>query len=205
MPKDIYIGSVYISGENNTKSVSEKIRNLSEDIETIKDKNGDIIFQGDFNARTANTIDVVEYDKHDTLSDIDCIEFFDIPPRCSEDKIQNTNGKELLDLCKAYNFCITNGRKTGDHVGNFTSFQPGGNSVIDYAIISQSLYQNVLTFHVGEFLPWISDHSAIHFSVDIMKNMRDENPDTSPVIPLPTTWLWDDDSAEKFEKLFERE
>jgi exonuclease III len=96
LPKDIYIGSVYTSGENNTKSIGEKIKNLSHDIETIKGKHGEIIIQGDFNARTANINDFVEYDKYDTLSEIDCIEFFDIPPRCSEDKIHNNNGKELL-------------------------------------------------------------------------------------------------------------
>ena len=35
-PNDIYIGSLYISEENNTKSISEKIRNIAEDIEKIK-------------------------------------------------------------------------------------------------------------------------------------------------------------------------
>ena len=199
LPRDIYIGSVYVSGENNTASISEKIKNLSGDIETIKGKNGDIIIQGDFNARTANTKDFVEYDKHDPTADLDCLEFFDIPPRCSEDKTHNTNGKELLDLCKTYNFCIVNGRKTGDHVGNFTSFQPGGNSVIDYAIVSQCLYQNVLTFRVGDFIPWISDHCAIHFSVDIKQNLCSKTTDTSLATPPPTTWYWDENSPEKFE------
>ena len=199
LSNDLFIGTVYVSGENNTKSIGEKIKKLSADIETIKATRGDIIIQGDFNARTANTKDFVEYDKHDKLSEIDCVEFFDIPPRCSEDKIQNVNGKELLELCKAYNLCIMNGRKTGDHIGNFTSFQPGGNSVIDYAVVSQSLFQNVLTFNVGEFYPWISDHCAIHLNIDIKENLDDETLDASSTTPVPTTWHWDDESAEKLE------
>ena len=206
LPNDLYLGTIYVSGENNTKSISEKIKKLSEDIETIKASRGDIVIQGDFNARTTNAKDFVEYDKHDKLSEIDCIEFFDMPPRCSEDKTQNTNGKELLEICKAYNLCIINGRKTGDHLGKFTSFQPGGNSVIDYAIVPQSMYQNVLTFSVGDFYPWISDHCAIHLMIDIKENMGSGNeiPDDSPELPLPITWHWDDDSAAKLETFLNR-
>ena len=35
LSNDIYLGSVYMSGENNTKSISDKIKSLSEDIELI--------------------------------------------------------------------------------------------------------------------------------------------------------------------------
>ena len=199
LPRDIYIGTIYVSGENNSSLISDKIKNLSEDIEMIKSKNGEIIIQGDFNARTAHADDFVPYDKHDPAATSVCIDFFNIPPRCSEDKIHNSNGKELLDLCKTYNLCIANGRKTGDHIGNFTSFQPGGNSVIDYTIIPQAMYQSIVTFNVGELLPWISDHCAIHCVIDIGESICDETPDASPAIPLPTTWHWDDNSAEKVE------
>ena len=95
----------------------------------------------------------MNYDKYDVTADVEFMEHPDLPPRSSEDLISNANGKEVIDLCKTYNLCIINGRKTGDHLGNFTSFQPGGNSVIDYTIVSQSLFPNILTFRVGDFLP----------------------------------------------------
>ena len=203
LSNDVYIGSVYVSGENNTKSINDKIKNLSDDIELIKKKKGDIIFQGDFDARTSNTNDFVDYDKHDVTSEVDIIEHPDLPPRSSADLVTNANGKEVLDLCKTYNLCIINGRKTGDHLGNFTSFQPGGNSIIDYTITSQNLFPNVLTFEVGEFLPWISDHCPIHYTIDIGKPSNGEGTDDSILSPLPATWYWDEKSEEKFTGILE--
>ena len=89
------------------------------------------IFQDDFNARTSNTDDFVNYDKYDVTADVEIIEQPDLPPRCSEDlvSISNANGNEIIDLCKTYNLCIVNGRKTGDHLGNFIFFQTGGGAV----------------------------------------------------------------------------
>ena len=116
-PNDIYLGSAYLSEVNGTQSISEKIRNLAVDIETIKGNGGDILIQGDLNARTSNVKDFVKPDKFDKVD----FEFFDLPNRNSADKEINPK-----DLCKTYNLCIINGRKTGDCMGNFTSFQPGG-------------------------------------------------------------------------------
>ena len=35
-PKDIYIGSVYLSDENGRKNIAEKIRKLGEDVEKVR-------------------------------------------------------------------------------------------------------------------------------------------------------------------------
>ena len=117
--KDIYIGTAYVSDQNGKKSIAEKIKNLGEDIETIKDRGGEVVLQGDYNTRTAIERDIVDNDKYDPeMSPVS----YDLPPRSSQDKIINPKGKELLDLCKMQNLCIINGRKTGDTLGNFTSF-----------------------------------------------------------------------------------
>ena len=108
-----------------------------------------MIIQGDLNARTAVERDCVENDKYRA--------------RSSQDKVLDAKGKELLDLCKSNELCIINGRKTGDIIGNFTSFQPTGNSVIDYGIVSQSLFDSVCSFKVGNFQPWLSDHCPFFF------------------------------------------
>ena len=122
-PNDIYLGSVYLSEENGSQSILEKINKISEDVEIIKSKGGDILLQGDFNARTSTDKDFVNPDKFDF--DVDAQQY-ELPQRNSTDKETNSKGKELLDLCKTYNLCIINGRKTGDHLGNLTSFQWGG-------------------------------------------------------------------------------
>ena len=44
-----------------------------------------------------------------------------LPPRTSEDSTKvDGRGEELLDLCKAFNLVIINGRKTGDPFGKIT-------------------------------------------------------------------------------------
>ena len=186
-PNDLYIGSVYFSEENGREKIVEKIKKLGEDIESIRDKGGEIILQGDFNARTATERDFVENDKFDPeMSPVS----YELPPRSSQDKVLNPRGKELLDLCKTHNLCIIHGRKTGDIPGSFTSFQPNGNSIIDYGIASQSLFQHVISFRVGDFKPWLSDHCPIEFNLDIRKACK-EIDSNEQFDPLPSKWYWD--------------
>ena len=200
-PKDIYIGTAYLSDENGRKNIVEKIGEVGKDIQAIRDKGGEVILQGDFNARIGIETDFVENDKYDPeMSPVS----HDIPPRSTMDKVLNARGKELLDMCKTLDLCILNGRKTGDILGNFTSFQPRGNSVIDYGIISQSLFDYVTSFNVGNFMPWLSDHSPIHYSL-ILRGNRSIKDDPEENEPLPTKWFWDENCNEKFENCLKRD
>ena len=56
LANDIYIGTVYLSPHKGKITESETIKNLAEDVIYFKGKGGDIILQGDFNARTSNNI-----------------------------------------------------------------------------------------------------------------------------------------------------
>ena len=56
---------------------------------------------------------------------------------------------------------ILNGRAFGDIIGDYTCFQYNGTSVVDYCIVSESLYRNVLYFHVQDFKSLLSDHAMI--------------------------------------------
>ena len=174
---------------------------MGEDVESIKDKGGEVILQDDLNARIGTEQDLVQNDKYDPeMSPVS----YDLPPRSSQDKVINPKGKELLDLCITHDLCIINGRKTGDLLGNFTSFQPSGNSVIDYGIISQSLFDHVVSFNVGNFMPWLSDHCPIHYTLDVRKISKEgDTPENYD--PLPTKWFWDDDCDEAFENSLKRE
>ena len=133
LANDIYIGTLYLSPHKGKITESEKIKNLAEDIIYFKGKGGDIILQGDFNARTSNNTDFVESDKFDTETEIQQPH---IIPRNSKDKFIDGRGRELLDLCKSLDLNILNGRNSGDIFGDFTSFQWNGNSLIDYVITS---------------------------------------------------------------------
>ena len=89
-PNDIYLGSTYISAENGTKCILEKIKNISEDISVIKGKGGDVLLQGDLNVRTSNDKDYVEPNKFDIHVNSEQLE---IPKRNSDDMETNENGK----------------------------------------------------------------------------------------------------------------
>ena len=72
--------------------------------------------------------------------------------------------------------------------------------MIDYVIASQSLFSNVLSFNIGEFKPWISDHCPTHFTLDIGHTSKGvTEPEKGNVNPLPSAWYWDENSDKIFE------
>ena len=50
------------------------------------------------------------------------------------DKVCNTQGQGLLNLCVASQLRILNGRFMGDYLGNFTCHKSYGASTVDYAL-----------------------------------------------------------------------
>ena len=74
-------------------------------------------------------------------------------------------GEELLELCKALNFMILNGRKYGDPFGEITSYQWKGKAVVDYVISSLELFDSITYFKVGDYSPLISDHCPLFYEM----------------------------------------
>ena len=116
--KDLYIGTYYGSPTNtkNNKNTENFFSNLNEELLQFS-KRGITLVQGDLNARTGNLIDFIEYDKSDEEFGIETGGHH--PKRNSEDKIVNSRGKELVDICKYNDMLILNGRKIGDLYGNY--------------------------------------------------------------------------------------
>ena len=141
--------------------IQKKNRNIWRNV--ILPKKGKIIIQGDLNAHTNTGSDTIRPDKFDNIP---IPNLGNIPERNSEDKLPSDHrGKELLELCKASDLVILNGRKTGDIFGKLTSFQWNGSSVADYVVVSQSIYDNIEYFKVREYIPWLSDHSAVSYKL----------------------------------------
>ena len=86
------------------------------------------------------------------------------PKRNSQDKKANKRGMELVDMCKSLELNIINARKTGDPFGKYTCFTWNGNNVVDYLLTSDSLFPQISSLEIGEFLPWFSDHCPLHFT-----------------------------------------
>ena len=159
-------------------------------------KKGEVIVQGDFNARTNVINDTIVRDKFDSIFMGN--EYDDVPNRNSEDKVPaDHRGKELLELCKSLQLVILNGRKIGDLFGKFTSLQWNGNSVVDYVLVSKSLYSSITYFKIGNFIPWLSDHCATRFKLRSCMTRKTQSDEENPGERIDSLF-WDADSPGKF-------
>ena len=164
--KDIYLGTVYLSPSNFERSNSvDLIGELEVEMLHFLQK-GDIIVQGDFNARTGNM--------QETISDDDNV-FLNVPEdyeadepyiRQSQDSgTINSRGRNLLETCTALNLRILNGRIVGDLGGKKTCFHYNGSSVVDYVIAYKNILRNVQYLIVNPLKPHLSDHCHISYAI----------------------------------------
>ncbi|KAJ7153957.1 hypothetical protein C8R43DRAFT_885374, partial [Mycena crocata] len=93
-----------------------------------------------------------------------------LPRKSKDDKI-NTRGHEILNGCDNHGLCIINGTTLEtSSSGRLTSWQPGGRSTIDLAMVSESLVPLIKSFHIEEPAPdpkndW-ADHTRICLTLD---------------------------------------
>ena len=82
------------------------------------------------------------------------------------DKITNTFGRNLIDLCNYQNLTVLNGRTLGDLQGQYSCFKYNGRSTVDYCIASQRILHQINHYQVSP--PSIcSDHASIQVSSNI--------------------------------------
>ena len=204
---DIFIGTIYLSPSKQANGKDDGNTSLEaffREIGGFKEK-GIVFTQGDFNAHTNNLPDYLVTDKTDEIFGIENGE----KPlsRNSEDrKPTNERGLCLLELCKAYDFLIVNGRKTGDIFGKYTSFQWNGSRTVDYVISAIEDHDRILDFKVGAFCPWFSDHCPLHYNISIKRNLDSKRKD--PIENLkdsPRRFIWNSLSKTKFESYMKSE
>ena len=168
--------------------------------------NSPILLIGDLNSRTGVLPDFQEgksknLDLKSNLSDH--IPGRGITPekRSNCDTKTNGMGIKLLDLCKAHDLQILNGRVMGDRKGSFTFHDTQqGASTIDVGIVSDSLFHQLASFVV---LPQ-SDTSKHCKIVTRIKNMKADisKAETKeyPWIPTTKNYKWKTDSEDKLSK-----
>ena len=193
--RDVFIGTCYLN-PSKSKKTDQKISKLADDVITLQDK-GEVIIQGDFNARTGNSDDTISPDKSDELFDIT----LNTPPpkRNSQDIAVDPRGHDLLDMCKSLDLNIVNGRKSGDIFGEYTCIKYNGNSVVDYLITSPTTYERVSSFKVGEFLPWLSDHCPVYYTLEVHNNVGNMNSaQKCTKTKAPKQYIWSEESKQNF-------
>ena len=103
---------------------------------------GDVMLLGDFNSRTGNIPDFLEY--HPDIDESDeNVNSIHLTNRNSRDNVLNQFGKHLLELCCHSNLNILNGRTLGDVNGQYTSFQYNGAAVY-YCIVNHEIGPKIM-------------------------------------------------------------
>ena len=199
--EDIFIGTFYLSPENyETNKKLNYMEDLEREIFKFASK-GKIVLQGDFNARCSNLQDAVIFSKYfsenNDIIDIPTNSDPNIPKRNSSDTVSNTRGKKLIDLCIMSDLNIVNGRKNGDLFGEKTCFRWNGSSLIDLVICSSSLFTTISYLQVGEFLPWLTDHCPVSFSLNV--NIMVMQSTKIKLSEVPGKFLWDTEATKHFE------
>lgn len=166
---DMYLCHTYIPPVN-SKVLIDQDFDFFYEIEKGVEKYGQLgktCITGDLNSRTGNLSDILEYDKY-----LDCFEELDTENinthfpviRNNPDKVIDCNGKRLINLCRATNHIIVNGRLNKEQDNQFTFVSNRGLSITDYLIINANYVDNINEFQI---LNWqnFSDHAGVYFSL----------------------------------------
>ena len=80
----------------------------------------------------------------------------------------------MLELCKYHNLITLNGRKTRDPWGKLTSFQWNGSAIVYYVLAPIDFYNDITSFKVGDYSPWVSDHCPLHFEMTLRTTFKED-------------------------------
>ncbi|KAJ7587651.1 hypothetical protein C8J56DRAFT_786228, partial [Mycena floridula] len=87
-------------------------------------------------------------------------------PRSSMDlAVPNGRGRWILDSAFLNKMWIINGTELEEMNGAYTSYQPGGSVIVDYAVVSQSVAQQCRLSILGPYPSGWSDHASLHLTV----------------------------------------
>eukprot|EP00745_Piridium_sociabile_P045820 TRINITY_DN998_c1_g4_i1.p1 TRINITY_DN998_c1_g4~~TRINITY_DN998_c1_g4_i1.p1 ORF type:complete len:378 (+),score=37.26 TRINITY_DN998_c1_g4_i1:85-1134(+) len=121
----------------------------------------DVLLCGDINARTGNNLPNIMSERDLSNSHLKEDIEKDVR-RCSQDKILNSYGKKLLNVCSVIGLYILNGVCNGDLEGHYTYISDTGCSVNDYFLASSDLFHSLrkrITLNVIERIE--SDHLPV--------------------------------------------
>ena len=142
-----------------------------------KYNDSEFLISGDFNARIDQCQpyeELVIADKY--IENINTLSFFDKNyrddlSRKSEDKTINNFGKSFIEFLASYKFIVLNGLIKGDKNGCFTYISQMGNSVIDYFVVSESLFNYCVEMTVHSRVE--STHMPIHVNIEIPTTIKE--------------------------------
>ena len=155
---------------------------------------GKVGFVGDLNARCRLRSDIIEnshyFDKFIHVidaADDSQISPVHIPDRSSMDVVCNASGIKLLDICCSTDLKIVNGRVGDDTgIGQYTLMSANGQSLIDYAVMSQDIFPVITNFVVHE-LHSCSTHVPIQINFKVSYELPEKANESFNIDKL----IWD--------------
>ena len=206
-PSDVYLCFAYCVPANS--SVLQNNSCMPHDVyEDLLDKlnqcgsNGQFILLGDMNARTQNMADFIPNEDNEhvpvppsKMYETDTVE---TKVRNNMDQGFNSYGPRFINICKTVPLCILNGRV----FGKYTCFTPRGNSTVDYAAVSPSLFKSVRYFTIGNLLPLLSDHAPIEFAIKV-RTLISKKQSKYCLLPKPNKVVWDTQLSDKYKFMLE--
>lgn len=196
---DLYLCCAYLPPEksqvysviSNNEHIFDK---LTQNITTFQIL-GKVIIMGDLNARTAVAPDYIMDDFIAPENDNKLYICDKELKRYSEDKVKNSFGTMLLDMCKSLKLRIVNGRLHSDaKIGKFTCETELGSSVIDYMLTGEEYFQNVSDFCVGKHTPF-SDHNPL---ICIIKSGYNINHREEGKYVSTEKWKWNEATRNEY-------
>ena len=207
LDEDIFVCSIYIPPANSKYFGQSKIDPYDElESDLIHyDKLGKIMLMGDFNSRKGRLDDTPEFNLGavpftDSFVEEPVFQDATIHPSSkklhSMDQTTNKYGRSLTNICISHNLRFLNGRMQGDMLGKFTCHKFNGASTIDYAILSQSLLEDMVNFSVLP-LSFFSSHCPIAFTLRT-KVFKIDKSTSHFLLPKPRVFIWNNEKINQF-------
>ena len=153
---------------------------------------GEILLVGDLNARIGHQ----NYDPDDEENDEDPYRVPKSHPgqvsRTSKDGVSNTRGSLLLDFLACCKLSILNGCTLGDILGEFTSVNYNGASVVDYMAATPNLLESIESFKVLD-LSRFSDHKPCICKLRCPSHRVDPDELLETLEDVPGRYKWNDE------------
>ena len=191
--------NVYDSPEQSSYKAKRRMKNsISQHITTLelilefKNRNpdiGELLLVGDLNARTGNAnIEPYEDELEEDLARAPS-SYPEASNRTSKDRITNSRGTLLLDFLACCKLSILNGSLIGDILGEFTSVNYNGASVVDYIAATPILLETISMFKVLD-LTKFSDHRPCLCRVKRENSLIDPEELLDTLEDVPSSYRW---------------
>ena len=209
LDNDLFIGLCNVVPESSgrfnlqVQNVFDRLLNSVSLIYNYTDGHCNIILSGDFNSRTCDCSDCIDYDLDNDLLLLPDNYVFDISrPRCSQDKGHTSNGTAFVDFCKQTSLRILNHRCAEDaDIVKYTFIGSRGCSLVDYVLVSESIFDLISSFTVHDSL---SDHCLIDYtfensvSIGTTYLLREVNIENESYEEVSSKYKWKSERSDSF-------